>query len=173
MTERKVLQNGKQWPQHSRIWKNIRTTFRAVPILASSSRRYSYSKNDSPTQQYGESATLRINDTRSRRLSDSTIRGVDDSPHHWHAESASEFFKRKLTVSVIRRVIDSAYRWYGESPTPRIVESGSRRLRVSVIRGVASLASIFSTLNGWSMPLKDQFFRKLARDVLYYQNRII
>jgi hypothetical protein len=95
---------------------------------------------DSPYQRYAESATLRINDMRSRRLSDSTIRGVDDSPHHWHAESASEFFKRKLAVSaeshrlcvsLIRRVADSPYRGVGESPTPRI---GSRRLHVSVIR---------------------------------------
>jgi hypothetical protein len=44
-----------------------------------------------------------------------------------------------------------------------------------VIWGVAigkkiSLGSIFSTLNGYSMPLKDQFGQKLARDVIYYQN---
>jgi hypothetical protein len=44
--------------------------------------RYLYSKHDSPTQRYGESATLRIIDTQSWRLSDATIRGVDDSPHH-------------------------------------------------------------------------------------------
>jgi hypothetical protein len=36
---------------------------------------YCRSDSDSPTQRYGESATLRINDTRSRRLSVSTIRG--------------------------------------------------------------------------------------------------
>ncbi len=121
----------------------------------------------------GVGATLRINDTRSWRLSDSAIRGVDDSPHHWYAESTTPaspiqrvgywIFKKKircirdtesrrLRVSVMRRVVD-----YGELPTPRIVESGSR---VSVIRGVASwkkisLASIFSTLNSWSMSLKD------------------
>ncbi len=93
---------------------------------------------DSPYQQYAESATLRLNDTGSQRLSASLIRRVDDSPHHRYGESAIEFFKRKLPVSVIRRVVDSAYPWYGESPTPRIIESGSRRLRVSVIRGVAS-----------------------------------
>ncbi len=114
---------------------------------------------DSPYQWYAESATLRLNDTGSRRLSASLICGVDDSPHHRYAESAIEFFKRKLAVSVIWRVVDSAYRcaesrrlpvslsrevadsayrWYRESPTPRIVESGSRRLRVTVIRGVTS-----------------------------------
>ncbi len=37
----------------------------------------------------GESVTLCINDTRSRRLSDSTIRGVDDSPRHCYAESTT------------------------------------------------------------------------------------
>ena len=70
--------------------------------------------------------TPRLNDTGSRRLSASLIRGVDDSPHHRYGESAIEFFIRKLAVSVIRRVVDSAYRLYGESPTPRIVESGSQ-----------------------------------------------
>ncbi len=126
-------------------------------------------KNDSPTQRYGESATLRINNTRSQRLSDSptqrlsdsTIRGVDDSPHHWYAESTTpritdrerqllNFLKENSLYgwygeSLIRRVADSPYRWVEESTTPRLV-----------IRGI-SLASIFSTLNGWSMPLKDQF----------------
>jgi hypothetical protein len=148
--------------------------------------------SDSPYQQNTESATLRLNDTGIQQLSASLIRGVDDSPHHRYGESAIEFFKRKLDVSVIRRVVDSAYPWYGESPTPRIIESGSHRLRISLIRRVAdskyrgvddsaylwyeeslvekkiSLASIFSTLNGWSMPLKGQFGRKLARDVIYY-----
>ncbi len=112
---------------------------------------------DSPYQQYAESATLRLNDTGSQRLSASLIRGVDDSPHHRYGESAIEFFKRKLAVPVIGRVVDSAYRWYGES----------------LVEKKISLASIFSTLNGWSMPLKGQFGKKLARDVNYYQNRII
>ncbi len=37
---------------------------------------YCRSDSDSPTQRYGESATLRINDTRSRRLPISLSRGV-------------------------------------------------------------------------------------------------
>jgi hypothetical protein len=65
---------------------------------------------DSPNQRYAVSATLRLNDTGSGRLSASLIRGVDDSPHHRYGEAATEFFKRKLAVSVIRRVIDSEYR---------------------------------------------------------------
>jgi hypothetical protein len=65
---------------------------------------------NSPYQQYAESATLRLNDTGSQRLSASLIRGVDDSLHHRYGESAIEFFKRKIAVSVIRRVVDSAYR---------------------------------------------------------------
>ncbi len=85
----------------------------------------------------GESSTPRLNDT-----------GVADSPYHRYGESAIEFFKKKtlciddtesrqLPAPVILWVADSPYPWVGESPTPRIVESGSRRLRVSVIRGVA------------------------------------
>jgi hypothetical protein len=126
---------------------------------------------DSPYQQYAESATLRLNDTGSRRLSESLIRGVDDSPHHRNGESATIIGDREcrwLRVSVMRRVVDSLYRWVGESLTPRIVELGSRYLKKKI-----SLASIFSTLNGWSMALKDQFGQKLARDVIYYQNWII
>ncbi len=55
---------------------------------------------------------------------------------------------------MIRRVVDSPHQWYGESPTPLIVESESRRLRVyrwyeeSPFEKKISLASIFSTLNG-------------------------
>ncbi len=144
------------------------TTFRGVPILASNSRRYSYSKNDSPLspirgvtdsayQWYGESPTPRITDTRSHQLPASLIRRVGDSPHHRYGESANEFFKnslyrwyresstprtsdtvsRRLPVSLSRRVVDSAYHGYGESTTPRIIESGSRRLCGSVIWGVA------------------------------------
>ncbi len=92
---------------------------------------------DSLYQQYAESATLQLNDTGSWRLSASLIRGVKDSPHHRYGELAIEFFKRRLAVTVIRRVVNSGYRWYGESPTPRIVESGSRRLRLLLIRRVA------------------------------------
>jgi hypothetical protein len=44
---------------------------------------------NSPTQQFGESATLHINDTRSRRLPDSTIHGFGDSPYHWCGESTT------------------------------------------------------------------------------------
>jgi hypothetical protein len=71
---------------------------------------------DSPYQRYAESATLRLNDTGSRRLSASLTRRVDNSPHHRYGESAFEFLKRKLAVrrrlpvSLSRRVADSAYR---------------------------------------------------------------
>jgi hypothetical protein len=167
-------------------------TNRTSRLNDTGSRRLSVSTirgvGDSQTQQYWESTTLRVTDTRSRRLPASPIRRV-----------GIEFFKRRLAVSVIRRVVNSAYRWYGDALTPRIVESGSRLLRlwlirrrrlpVSLSRGVDdsayrwygeslvekknSLASIFSTLNGWRWPLKDQFGQKLARDVIYYQSRII
>ncbi len=86
---------------------------------------------DSPYQWYGESPAPRIVESGSRRLPAS--RGVGDSMHHRYGESAIEFFKRKLSVSMIRRVIDSQHQWYGESPTPRIIDSESCRLRVSPI----------------------------------------
>ncbi len=89
--------------------------------------------SDSLYQRYAESATW-LKDTGSWWLSTSLIRGVDDSPHHRYGEFAIEFFKRRLAVSVIWRVVNSAYRWYGESLTPRIVESGSRWLRLLLIR---------------------------------------
>ncbi len=117
---------------------------------------------DSPCQWYvewvGESPTQRYG-------------GVDDSPHHRYGESAIEFFKRKFAVS-----------WYGKSSAPLIsdaesrLESESCRLPVLLSRGVdvsntrshylkktISLASIFSTLNGWSMLLKDRFGQKKFR----------
>jgi hypothetical protein len=118
-----------------------------VPILASNSRRYSYSKNNSPLSPirgvadslyrwYGESPTPCIVESGSRWLPASLICGVGNSPHHRYGESAIEFFKRKLSVSMIRRVADSAYHQYGESTTPPIVELESRQLPASPIRRV-------------------------------------
>jgi hypothetical protein len=46
------------------------------------------------------------------------------------------YSKNDSPLSPIRGVANSPYRWYGESSTPRIVESGSRRLPPSLIRGV-------------------------------------
>jgi hypothetical protein len=90
---------------------------------------------DSSTQQYGESPTLRITDTRSRQLLASLIRRVG----YW-------IKKKKLAVSVIWRVLDSAYQWcresltpyhwVGESPTPRIIDTENHRLPVLLSRGV-------------------------------------
>ena len=81
---------------------------------------------DSPTHRYGESTTLRITDTASFLLKNS----IANSLYRWCGESLtpriSDAESRWLPVSLSRRVADSAYCWYGESPTPRIVESGSR-----------------------------------------------
>ncbi len=46
------------------------------------------------------------------------------------------YSKNDSPLSPIRGIADSPYRWYGESPTPRTVESGSRRLPASLIRRV-------------------------------------
>ncbi len=86
--------------------------------------------------RYAESSTPRVNDTGSRRLStstrlsDSTIRGVDDSPHHWYAESTTLRITDTASFLFKKSIADSPYR------TPRIVESESRRLPVSLSRGV-------------------------------------
>ncbi len=148
-----------QWGGFSGVFAEIGsswvpyTTFRAVLIFASISRRYSYSKNDSllspirgvadiPGHWYAESPTPRITDTQSRRLPSSPIRRVG----YWI------FLKKTLCIddTESRRLPAPVIRWVADS---RIVELESRRLRVSVIREVTiwkkiSLASIFSTLNG-------------------------
>ncbi len=128
-----------------------------------------------PDSTIRESATLRINDTRSQRLSNSTIRGVDDSPHHWYTESTTP----RITDTESRLLNflkeNSLYRWYGESGSRRlcvllilrVADSPYCWVRESLVEKKTCLASIFSTLNGWSMTLKDQFGQKLARDVIY------
>ncbi len=142
-----------QWGGFSGVFADIGsswvryTNLRAVPILASNSQRYSYSKNDSPLspirgvaysayQWYGESPTPRITDTESRLLNSLK----ENSLYQWYGESStpptSDRVSRRLPVSLSRRVADSAFHRYGESTTLRIVESESRRLRVLVIRGV-------------------------------------
>jgi hypothetical protein len=140
------------------------TTFRAVPILASNSRRYSYSKKDSPLspirgvsdfayQWYGESPTPRIADSphhwyaesATPRITDTESRLLnffkENSPYRWYGESStprtSDTVSCRLPISLSLRVADYAYHRYGESTTLRIVESVSQRLCGSVIRGVA------------------------------------
>jgi hypothetical protein len=116
--------------------------------------------SDSPTQWYGKSTTLRITDTRSRRLPTSPIRRVG----YWILKKKTRCIgdteSRRLPVSLSQGVADSAYRWNGESPTPVSLSRGVgdfayRWYGESLVEKKISLASIFSTLNGWSMPLKD------------------
>jgi hypothetical protein len=91
---------------------------------------------ESPYRWYAESATFRLNDTGSRWLTVSLVRGVDDSPYHRYGEFSLKKFNSRLSVSVMRGVADSAYQWCGELATPRISDAGSRQLPVSVIVGV-------------------------------------
>ncbi len=93
---------------------------------------------------------------RSRRLPVSPMLRVDDSPYQWCRESTTphigdtgSFSKsiqtatprvtdtesRRLTVSLIRGVVNSLYHRFGESPTPRLTDAGGRRLSVSPMRG--------------------------------------
>jgi hypothetical protein len=58
-----------------------------------------------------------VSPTRSRRLSDSMIWGVDDSPHHWYGS-------RRLSISMIRGV--------GDSPTLRITDTASFHFKNSI-----------------------------------------
>ncbi len=50
------------------------------------------------------------------------------------------------TIRVIRGVADSAYQWCGESSTPRLNDTGSRRLPVSPIRRVGYWILLKKTL---------------------------
>ncbi len=88
----------------------------------------------------GESRTLRIVDTGSLRLPVSLSRGVNDSPHHWYAESVTP--RITDTESRLLHFLEenSLYRWYGELSTPRTSDTVSRRLSVSLSRRVADSA---------------------------------
>ncbi len=136
-------------------------TFQAVPILASNSRRYSYSKNDSLLHRYGESRTLPIGDTGSRRLPISLSRGVDDSPPHWY-ESATPCitYTESRLLNFLKE--NSLYRWYGESSTPRTSDTVSRWLPLSLSRRVAGKSTTPHIVESGS-----QFGQKLARDVMF------
>ncbi len=75
-----------------------------------------------------------------KRLPDSTIRGVSDSPYQQYAELATlqlnDTGSRRLSASLIRRVDDSPHHRYGESA----IEFLKRKLAVSVIRRVVDSA---------------------------------
>ncbi len=77
----------------------------------------------------------------------SLSRGVDDSPHHWYAESHhwyAESATPRITHTESRLLNflkeNSLYRWYGKSSTPRTSDTVSRRLSVSLSRRVADSA---------------------------------
>ncbi len=101
-----------------------------------------------------------ITDTESRQLPALVIRGVVDSTYRWYGKS---IFERKKICLVpfsrkkerknkqtnppsskyllknspyISGSVDSLHHWYRESSTPRIGDTGSLRLRISLIRGV-------------------------------------
>ncbi len=71
-----------------------------------------------------------------KRLPDSTIRGVGDSPYQRYTESTTlrlnDTGSRRLSASLIRRVDNSPHHRYGESA----IEFFKRKLTVSVIRRV-------------------------------------
>ncbi len=85
-------------------------------------------------------ATPRITDTRSRRLPDSPILGVGDSPYQRYAESATprlnDTGSRRHSVSRIRGVDDSPYHRYSEFSFKKF----NSRLSVSVMWGVVDSA---------------------------------
>ncbi len=96
-----------------------------------------FSTSDSPYHRYAESSTPRLNDTQSRRLPDSTIRGIGDSPYQRYEESMTLRITDTVSFLLKNSLADSVCQWCGESSTPRIVESESRWLRISLIRRVA------------------------------------
>ena len=100
---------------------------------------------DSPYLWYAELTTPRINDTQSRQLSVSTIRGVDVffTPKLIRKKIQKSTLRindtqsRQLSVLLIRRVGNSPHQRYAELATLCIIDTRSHWLRVSMIRGVA------------------------------------
>jgi hypothetical protein len=78
---------------------------------------------DSPYHWYAKSTTPRINDTQSRQLSVSTIRGVDV---FFTPKFIRKKIRRWLSVSMMRRVGDSPYQQYAELVTLRINDTQSQ-----------------------------------------------
>ncbi len=114
------------------------TTFRAVPILASKSRRYSDSKK----------GHLAITNTGSRRLRVSVMR---DSPTPRITDNQSW----RLPESLLRREgywikKNSLYRWYRESSTPRTSDTVSRWFPVSLSWKVVN--SAYHQFGEWTTP---------------------
>ncbi len=75
-----------------------------------------------------------------KRLPDSTIRGVGDSPDQQYAESTTPRITDTASFLLKNSIADSPYLWCGESSTPRISDEESRRLPVSLSRRVADSA---------------------------------
>ncbi len=91
-------------------------------------------------QIFFQLVTPRITDTRSRRLPDSTILGVGDSPYQRYAESVTPWLNdtgsRRLSVSRIRGADDSPYHRYSEFSFKKF----NSWLSVSVMWGVVDSA---------------------------------
>ncbi len=107
---------------------------------------------DSPHHWYGESSTHRIGDTGSRYLREKKLvkRRSAERKNMQTTPASSKYFLKNSSYT--GRAVDSPHHWYKESSTLRIGDKGSRRLRVSLIRGVhiwekkICLALIFRTL---------------------------
>ncbi len=82
-----------------------------------------------------DSPTLRINDTRCRRLSVSTIRGVGDSPYREVVFQKAYYFVR---YKVLKFIVD-------QIATSRLADTGSQRLPDSPIRGVGDSPLLIDT----------------------------
>ncbi len=91
---------------------------------------------NSPHHWYVESPTPRITDTRSWRLPASPIRKVGCWIFKKKTLCIDDTESGRLPAPVIRWVADSPYHWVGVSPTPRITDTDSRRLRISLSWGV-------------------------------------
>jgi hypothetical protein len=87
--------------------------------------------------QYRELLTLRISDTGNNRLPVLLSWGVDASPHHVYAESATPRIPNTESRLLNFLKENSLYQWYGESSTPRTSVTVSRRLPVLLSRRVA------------------------------------
>ncbi len=113
-----------------------------VKVLKIDAKLIFFSTSYSLYHRYAESSTPRLNDTGSRLLSLSTIRGVGDSPTQRYGESTTLRITDTASFLLKNSIADSPSRWL--SVSPRYSEFSFKKynsqLSISVMRGVVDSA---------------------------------
>jgi hypothetical protein len=89
---------------------------------------------------FSQLATAHITNTRSRRLPNSTTRGVGDFPYQRYAEWTTLRITNIASFLLKNSIANSPYQWCEESSTPHISDEESHRLPVSLSWRVADSA---------------------------------